>query len=278
MTEQTNSGFNNINNTNNTDTISNESNPQPTVHSAKPMSQAAMLMLASSNLPIGSYTYSQGVESAIDKGYITDEASTLAWLSDYLDMALLGLELPLLVCMMSPSLQPLSDSIGDYYLASRETKEFELETTQMAHAFVAWVESVLALNVPNNLQDKGFLPLFAQVCTYTEMSTCDAMQVYGFGQIENMVLAAVKTVPLGQMAGQRILWQLQQSLHGQLATLEQDCNQHINTWLNKHQHQHSQLSEQLSSLLHSICPAGSMPNLAMLSSQHEQQYSRLFRS
>ena len=53
-------------------------------------------MLASSNLPIGSYTYSQGVESAIESGVISDEASTLAFMQDYLELAVIGYELPLL--------------------------------------------------------------------------------------------------------------------------------------------------------------------------------------
>ena len=62
-----------------------------------------LLMLASSNLPIGSYTYSQGVESAIESGIISDEASTLTFMQDYLALAVIGYELPVLGLIIGTS-------------------------------------------------------------------------------------------------------------------------------------------------------------------------------
>lgn len=249
-----------------------------------------LLTLASSNLPVGAYCYSQGVESAIDTGLIHDEASCLDFLQEVLALVLVGYELPMLQRLMASD-DAAFITLSQQYLASRESKELLLETQQLAHAFHAWVAQVLLtanisandslinhslvdrcmadtgeqseqpLNnsveelLPNGVQPKqvGFLPLFARVCRQLGIDTADALAAYGFSQLENQVLAAVKTVPLGQMAGQRILWQLQQAL-----TL--GIEQVMTTKTTKNS---------LSS---------SLPNLAILSSQHEVQYSRLFRS
>ena len=249
-------------------------------------------MLASSNLPIGSYTYSQGIEAAIEAGLVIDESTTLAWLQDYLQWALLGFELPLLLAhfyLLEYEQLAIADALAEHYMASRESHEFALEASQLAHALSAWVDAVLKLSVPKSICQQGFLPLFVHVCQHSRLDASTTAMTYAFGQLENMVLAAVKTVPLGQMAGQRILWQLQSQLQAAICELESQVNITLNSWLNESQHQLSGeirddkdllISElaDLSELISQLCPAASLPNLAMLSCQHEQQYSRLFRS
>lgn len=267
------------------------------VNTASVGSQGILLMLASSNLPIGSYTYSQGIESAIDQGLVKDEATTLSWMQDYLALTLEGVELPLIAAIMALLDKGLSQSaaaLGQYYLASRESHEFEFEATQMAHAFEAWIGEVLALDVPKNLTEQGFLPLLVSVCHYQGLSAADSMMAYGFGQLENMVLAAVKTVPLGQMAGQRVLWQLQQSLAQSLPTIKQRVAKVIEEWqakalsdtanniaainTNVNANINANTEENITELIGRLTQSASLPNLAILSCQHEQQYSRLFRS
>lgn len=212
-----------------------------------------LLTLASSNLPIGTYCYSQGVESAIELGLIYDEPSCLAFLQDSLTLVLTNYELPMLHKLLQAD-KPTFINLAKSYLASRETKELLLETQQLAHAFNAWVTEVLQLTdyLPNNLTPKqlGFLPLFAQVSKHLQLPTHEVLTAYGFSQLENQVLAVVKTLPLGQMAGQRVLWQLQNELGNAI----------VNVLANK------------------VPISASLPNLAILSSQHEVQYSRLFRS
>lgn len=211
-----------------------------------------LLTLSSANLPIGAYCYSQGVESAIETGLITDEKSCLDFLTDTLELVIKQYELPMLKQMLA-ALQAEDDTrfleLAEQYLASRETNELLLETTQIAHAFNAWLRDVLNKDTILE-QNYGFLPLFAKLVQILDISTEDTLTAYGFTQLENLVLAAVKTVPLGQMAGQRILWQLQTDLAKVVAEV-MDNRVHINA---------------------------SMPNLAILSSLHETQYSRLFRS
>ena len=239
-------------------------------------------MLASSNLPIGSYTYSQGVEAAIESGLIVDESTTLAWLQDYLQLALIGFELPLLLAhfyLLQQGQLKVADALAEHYMASRESHEFALEASQLAHALSAWIDAVLQLSVPKSISEQGFLPLFVHVCQHSQLDANTTAMTYAFGQLENMVLAAVKTVPLGQMAGQRILWQLQAELQSDINELELQVDTILAKWLNKHQlNQPSELINDLPELITQLCPAASLPNLAMLSCQHEMQYSRLFRS
>lgn len=242
-----------------------------------------LLMLASSNLPIGSYTYSQGIESAIESGLIYDESSSLEFMSDYLELALCRYELPILALMIESLMTEdvaLADALAADYHASRESKEFVYESSQLALSLSAWLGDVLELNVPDSLLAHGFLPLFAHVSSHWQFTPVQAMTTYAFGQIENMVLATVKTVPLGQMAGQRIIWQLQQLLSTQVHPLADNIKQ---SFL---QAQHMPLvidtchttRLKLNLLYQQLHISANLPNLAILSCQHERQYSRLFRS
>ncbi len=236
-----------------------------------------LLMLASSNLPIGSYTYSQGVESAIESGLIHDESSCLAFMSDYLELALCRYELPLLALMIEALTiddVALADALGKDYHASRESKEFVYESSQLALSLSAWLDEVLKLDVPDSLLTHGFLPLFAHISAHWQFKPEQAMTTYAFGQIENMVLAAVKTVPLGQMAGQRVIWQLQQLLSTQvypLATRVKQSFLHL-------QGTSVEVNIKLNLLYQQLHMSANLPHLAILSCQHEKQYSRLFRS
>lgn len=252
-----------------------------------------LMMLASSNLPIGSYTYSQGVESAIESGEIYDEDSTLVFMQDYLALAVIGYELPVLGLMIQAldrGHEALAAHLAQDYRASLESKEFVLESQQLAQAMVSWLSEVRHLGVPAELPEDGFLPLFAHITQYWQLPLAQALFTYGFAQLENMVLAAVKTVPLGQMAGQRILWQLQSELSLQVEALSGTVPHAFDTLLRSakcrsidpsdslevSEDQHcQQLCQDLYERLHI---SNHLPNLAVFSSMHEEQYSRLFRS
>jgi len=247
-----------------------------------------LLMLASSNLPIGSYTYSQGVESAIESGVIYDEASTLTFMQDYLALAVIGYELPvlgLIMCALSQGHESLASNLAHDYHASLESKEFVLESQQLAQAMVSWLNEVLALGIPAEIPDDGYLPLFAHIAQYWQIPLVQTMTTYGFAQLENMVLAAVKTVPLGQMAGQRILWQLQSDLGFQVDVLSDNVQQAFDDLITS-SNATDPLNMSETQVYQKLCQdlyerlniSNNLPNLAILSSMHEEQYSRLFRS
>jgi urease accessory protein len=131
-----------------------------------------------------------------------------------------------------------------------------LESQQLAFSLNAWIKQVLGLEVQVESR-YGFIPVYAQLCARLNLSVEDCLTAYCFSVLENQVLAAVKTVPLGQMSGQRILWQLHQRVP---QAVQQALKQALNL---------QGLTSPLSS---------NLPNFALLSMQHETQYSRLFRS
>ena len=246
--------------------------------SAQPDQLGQLLMLASSNLPIGSYTYSQGVESAIESGVVSDEASTLVFMQDYLALAVIGYELPILGLIMLALGQgndALAANLAHDYHASLESKEFVLESQQLAQAMVSWLNEVLSLGIPAEIPEDGYLPLFAHIAQHWQLPLAQSMTTYGFAQLENMVLAAVKTVPLGQMAGQRILWQLQSELAAQIDAVSTNIQHTFDTLDAGEEQDCQQLCQDLYETLNI---SNNLPNLAILSSMHEGQYSRLFRS
>ncbi|MHA3103101.1 urease accessory protein UreF [Acinetobacter sp. ANC 3791] len=210
-----------------------------------------LLTLSSTALPVGAYCYSQGVESAIQIGLIQDEASSKAYFEDVLEMLLVRFELPMLQRLMQSYADTEQFEVwAEIYRASRETKEFLAESQQLAFSLNAWIKDVLQIPVEVKKQF-GFVSVYAQLCGRLELELVDVLTAYTFTVLENQVLAAVKTVPLGQIAGQRILWHV----HGLIPDAIQRAMQ-----LQDHD------------------MSSALPNYAMLSMQHETQYSRLFRS
>ncbi|MEB3767772.1 urease accessory protein UreF [Acinetobacter sp. MD2] len=210
-----------------------------------------LLTLSSTALPVGAYCYSQGVETAIEIGLVHDEASSIQYFEEVLQMLLVRFELPVLKRLI----QFYDDDEqflhwATLYKASRESKELLAESQQLAFSLNAWIKDVLKMPVLVKKQF-GFVPVYAELCGRLNLNAADVLTAYSFSVLENQVLAAVKTVPLGQMAGQRILWHL----HGLVPTAVEQAL--------------ALEDDQLSSAL---------PRYAMLSMQHEMQYSRLFRS
>lgn len=224
-----------------------------------------LLTLSSTALPIGAYCYSQGVEGAIECGLISNEKTTLAYFEDVLDLVLVRYELPMLAQLMHAAgqfdQQPEQfHTIASEYKASRETREFLLESQQLAFSLNAWIKQVLELDVQVESY-YGFIPVYAQLCSRLNLAVTDCLTAYCFSVLENQILAAVKTVPLGQMSGQRIVWKLHQRV-------PQAVEQALKLLQSLHGSS-QQLGQPLSS---------NLPNFVMLSMQHENQYSRLFRS
>lgn len=210
-----------------------------------------LLTLSSTALPVGAYCYSQGVESAIDEGLIHDEQSSIAYFEEVLEMLLVRFELPVLKRLIQAhDDEQQFNHWAQLYRASRESRELLAESQQLAFSLNAWIKDVLKMPVTVKKQ-LGFVPVYAQLCGRLDLNIEDVLTAYTFTVLENQVLGAVKTVPLGQMSGQRILWHL----HG----LVPDAITHA-MCIEDHQ---------LSSAL---------PQYAMLSMSHETQYSRLFRS
>lgn len=214
----------------------------------------ALLQLASPTLPVGAYSYSQGLESAIDAGLVRDEPAALRWIGDGLSRVLARYEAP--VWLRLHRAFTAGDLLAarqwnDDVLATRETHELRSESAQMGYSLVQLLRS-LGHDCPIE-SDAGiaYPTAHAWACTAWNLSANDGLVAYLYGWTENQVMAALKTVPLGQTAGQRLLLALREAI--------EDCAARA----------HDITDEDLGT---------QSPMLAILSSHHESQYSRLFRS
>jgi len=172
----------------------------------------SLLTLSSTALPIGAYCYSQGVESAIEKSMVHDEASCVSYFQEVLEMLLVRFELPVLKRLVESFDNPEQFQYwAELYRASRESKELLAESQQLAFSLNAWIRDVLK-QPPSVKKQLGFVPVYAHLCGELGLDLADVLTAYSFTVLENQVLAAVKTIPLGQMSGQRIIWQLHQEI------------------------------------------------------------------
>lgn len=217
---------------------------------------ARLMHLVSPSLPVGGFTYSQGIEWAVERGWIRDAADLADWLDDQLHHALVYLDLPILARMHCAVRKDDLDAVGswsDMLLAGRETSELRLEEANRGRALA---DLLVSLELADAVRWRPALARcqtagFAFAATRWRIASHDAVLGYAWNWLENLVLAAIKIIPLGQTQGQRILHRLLASLPGIVdASLALD-NEDI---------------------------GASSPALAIASSRHETQYTRLFRS
>jgi urease accessory protein len=217
-----------------------------------------LMRLASPALPVGGFSYSEGLESAIDAGAVFDEASASDWLADQLHLGLARAELPLVAAAHAAWLRHDAARLGDlsaWLLATRETSELRAQTEQMGRSMLEWLRQRTGTDDPHVATLAALRPTwpiaFALAAVQAGADATAALLAYGFSWAENQVQAALKSVPLGQSAGQRILGRLAQDLPALSAaalSIGDDDRQAFT------------------------------PLLAIRSAQHETQYSRLFRS
>ena len=220
-----------------------------------------LMWLASPALPIGGFSYSEGLEAAVNAALVTTENKASDWLTTQLqltqsrgDMAAIAQALPAWALLDKSRLQ----SLNTWVRTTRESSELRLQTEQMGRSLIEWLKNrhaddARALEHIHWLaaQDASYPLAFALAAMLTGASARDALLAYAFGWAENMTQAAIKAVPLGQSAGQRIL-----------ARLTQHIPAAVEHALTLPDHERQAFS----------------PMLAILSARHEHQYSRLFRS
>lgn len=221
-----------------------------------------LMQLASPALPVGGFSYSEGLEAAVESGRVGNEAEARAWLLDQLHLALGRADLPACAAAM----QAWTDhdlarvpALNDWVLQTRETRELRLQAEQMGRSLLEWLRnktptahSPAQLQALAALQPAPSWPVaFALAAAQTGAPPREAMLAHAFAWAEHMVDAAIKAVPLGQSAGQRML----EALSAAIPAV-------VDAALAMPDEQRQAFS----------------PMLAILSAQHEAQYSRLFRS
>lgn len=172
--------------------------------------------LVSPALPIGAFGYSQGLEQAVHSGWVHDELSALDWLQGQTRHALGTLDLPVLLRMWhawsAGDLEQVQ-SWTDQLLASRETAELRAEERHLGGALarllsgLGMLEAAAWLDVTEEAAP-ALATLFSLAAWRWDIDPEAALCGYLWSWSENQVLAAIKLVPLGQSAGQRLLQQL----------------------------------------------------------------------
>jgi len=214
-----------------------------------------LIWLASPALPIGGFSYSEGLEAGVEWAGLATEAQASDWIVDQLHLSLSRGDLPVVAQAIAAWRANDAERIrtlNAWVLQTRESAEFLLQAEQMGRSFVEW----LKLHHDDIASAFDGLPItypvaFAFAASRTDASVRDGCLAFAFGWAENMTGAAVKCVPLGQSAGQRILGRLAHEIPTAVdhaITLTDDDRQAFS------------------------------PMLAVYSARHEAQYSRLFRS
>jgi Urease accessory protein UreF len=215
-----------------------------------------LLHLASPALPIGAFHFSQGLEYAIEAGWVSDEATARDWISGLARESIGTLDLPILARLRR------AWAVGDEHaiehwnariIASRETEELRAEDRHMGQALARILADleIAPRDEQARLQRMSYPAVFARACAIWSIPEHETLQTYAWTWLENQTLAAVKAVPLGQSAGQRILHSLIEEIERIAARASQLGDDDIGT--------------------------GSVMQ-AFASARHEEQYTRLFKS
>lgn len=214
---------------------------------------AALLQLSSPALPVGAYAYSQGLECAIDEGRVASEAQAQGWIGDQLRLVIGRYEAPVWLRLVRACVAGDRDGFADWnarFIASRESRESRAETLQMGYSLVQLLGG-LGHAMPAGGDEIAWPAAHAWACVRWGIEPGAGLIGYLYSWLENQVGAAIRAVPLGQLAGQRILYALRADLAAVAAQAGQLGDEALST---------------------------QAPMLGIVSSRHEQQYSRLFRS
>ena len=217
-----------------------------------------LLQLASPSLPIGAYTYSQGLEAAIEAGTITGESSARDWIIE--SLGIVGdFEAPILWRLLEGFAARDAETVTfwtERFVAARDTAEFRAETIQMGYSLSKLIVELRIADpeLLEILECQPEIPLpTAFACAAEALGVPHEAALLGmlFSMIENQVLACVKSVPLGQVSGQRLLLSLHPVIEETMRHAQRLGDDELSNWA---------------------------PGLSVLSMQHEVQYSRIFRS
>lgn len=219
-----------------------------------------LLQLVSPALPIGAFAFSQGLESAFELGWVSDEASLGDWLEGVLEDGLTRCELPALARLQAAWAAGDGEAVAEWdqwLAANRETAELAAEDARLGASLKRLLGSLALLppdvsrHGPELPAGAGYVTLFAWTARVRGIAARQALLGFAWAWLENQLAVACKALPLGHTAAQRLVERLRPALS-------------------------DAVDEALALPDDELGPA--LPGLALASALHETQYSRLFRS
>ncbi|KQW49822.1 MULTISPECIES: urease accessory protein UreF [unclassified Roseateles] len=216
-----------------------------------------LLWLASPALPVGGFSYSEGLEAAVDAGVVHDEASAGDWLLNQLELVQARAELPVAAAAHAATLALDGARLAElnaWVLQTRETSESLQQAQQMGRSLLIWMQGLMpeatVLPLLKALKPAPTWPVVMGAAAASRGAALEpALQAIAFGWAENLMQAAIRGVPLGQTAGQRLLAGL---VHA--------------------------IPQAVAAAMAAPEPMAFAPLLGIHGARHETQYSRLFRS
>jgi urease accessory protein len=220
---------------------------------------AALLQLASPALPIGAFSYSSGLEMAIELGWVHDVETAQRWITGQLNETVLCWEIPLWGQLFQAWQTDDAQAIAAHNaqaIAARETAELRAEHTQMGYALARWCRDVLPLTTAQRetlgaLDQVSVLTVHALAAVASPLPAAQGALAYAFGFVENQIVVLAKALPMGQTDAQRMLRRVTSSLADEVM---QSLARPAQAW------------------------SSAAPLAAIASMKHETQYTRLFRS
>ena len=221
-----------------------------------------LLHLGSPMLPVGAFSYSQGLEWAVEAGNVADRTGAMCWIFDVLRWSVGRFEAPLLLAAhraWTAGDDIMVRELNDWMTATRETRELRAETAQLGWSLRRWCADAGAVDPAilarfDAIEAPTWPVLFAGVASAWNVEPTDMLSTFLWTWVENQVSAAMKAVPLGQTDGQKILLAAPAVIDHVAVDATALSASHPREW-----------------------PTQCI-GLAIASSRHETQYSRLFRS
>ncbi|MEB3181299.1 MAG: urease accessory protein UreF [Nostocaceae cyanobacterium] len=223
----------------------------------EPIQHLCLLQLASPALPVGAYSYSEGLETLVDSGTINSEGSLKHWLEAELRYGAIRLEAAVMVrayhALVEDDLPALS-YWNAWLSAARETEELRNSSWQMGRSLMRLLGELQPQIMPiiNTIGNPcNYAIAFGIASASWQINISLALLGYLHSWATNLITAGIKLIPLGQTAGQKLLLDLQANL---IATVEEVIGLDDDDL--------------------SCCSWG----LSLASMKHETLYTRLFRS
>ncbi len=216
----------------------------------------ALLHLSSPALPVGAFAYSQGLEYALDCGWCKNVEEVKSWIEDNLRLGFGQLDLPIYRRIFNAWQNNEVETVNEWnqtLLSFRESKELFLEDIQVGSDYVQWHlgQDASREKIMNGIKQPTVVAMNALAASLNKIDLETALMGFAWSWCENQVTSASKALPLGQTQAQQILQAL-------IPVISDVC-------------------EQTKQIADDEIGSGLM-GLAIASSLHEQQYSRLFRS